>query len=53
MFVAVPLVLNTHHVKKTRAAEGNATPGHHQEEDLLTQVEKTPEPLPHPYTAAP
>ena len=51
MFVAVPLVLNTHHVKKTRAAEGNATPGHHQEEDL-TQVEKTPEPLPRPYTEA-
>jgi len=28
-------------------------PGIALREDLLTQVKKTPEPLPHPYTAAP
>jgi hypothetical protein len=41
-------------IKKTRPAGGKAPPGHCcKREDLLTQAEKTPEPLPHPDTRAP
>jgi hypothetical protein len=39
--------------KKTRPAGSKTTPTVLFEEDLLTQVEKISEPLPHPYTAAP
>lgn len=39
--------------KKTRPSVGKTAPGHYaKEEDLLIQVEETPQPVPHPYTAA-
>jgi hypothetical protein len=51
-FTSNQILLSVVYVK-TRSG-GKTAPEHCiSEEDLLTQVDKTPEPLPHPYTAAP